>query len=57
METLKNKRLQDLTVEDLEKLAQQHAEPYERMFKKVARPAFMEGILWAQKTLKEQRGC
>lgn len=57
METLKNKRLQDLTVKDLEKLAQQHAEPYERMFKKVARHAFMEGILWAQKTLKEQRGC
>ena len=57
METLKNKRLQDLTVEDLEKLAQQHAEPYERMFKKGARHAFMEGILWAQKTLKEQRGC
>lgn len=57
METLKNKRLQDLTVEDLEKLAQQHAEPYERMFKKVARHAFMEGILWAQKALKEQRGC
>lgn len=57
METLKNKRLQDLTVEDLEKLAQQHAEPYERMFKKAARHAFMEGILWAQKTLKEQRGC
>lgn len=57
METLKNKRLQDLTVEDLEKLAQQHAEPYGRMFKKVARHAFMEGILWAQKTLKEQRGC
>lgn len=55
MET--RKLLQDLTVQDVETIAQKHAEPYEPMFKKVARHAFMEGILWAQKTLKEQRGC
>lgn len=46
--TITNKRLQDLTIEDLERIAQEHAEPYETRFKKVARHAFMEGVLWAQ---------
>lgn len=55
MEAIKNKRLQDLTIEDLEQVAQEHAEPYETMFKKVARHAFMEGVLWAQKLSKRQK--
>lgn len=54
MDTITNKRLQDLTIEDLEKIAQEHAEPYDRMFKKVARHAFMEGVLWAQKVGNRQ---
>ena len=49
MDTITNKRLQDLTIEDLETLAQRHAEPYEPMFKKVARHAFMQGVIYAQK--------
>ena len=53
--TITNKRLQDLTIEDLERIAQEHAEPYDRMFKKVARHAFMEGVLWAQKLHKNGR--
>ena len=57
MYEINHKELHELTVEDLEKLAQQHAEPYERMFKKVAKHAFMEGILWAQKTYKPIRSC
>ena len=55
MEAIKNKRLQDLTIEDLEQVAQEHAEPYETMFKKVARHAFMEGVLWAQKLSNRQK--
>lgn len=52
MKKLEKKRLQDITVEDLEKLAQEHSEPYEPMFKKVARHAFMQGVIWAQKHMK-----
>ena len=53
--TIINKRLQDLTIEDLERLAQEHAEPYEPMFKKVARRAFMEGVLWAQRLQRQPK--
>ena len=49
MKNLKKKALQDITVEDLERLAQEHSEPYEPMFKKVARHAFMQGVIYAQK--------
>lgn len=53
--TITNKRLQDLTIEDLERIAQEHAEPYDRMFKKVARHAFMEGVLWAQRLQRQPK--
>lgn len=52
MKKLEKKALQDITVEDLERLAQEHSEPYEPMFKKVARYAFMQGVIWAQKYMK-----
>ncbi len=55
MDTITNKRLQDLTIEDLERIAQEYSEPYDRMFKKVARHAFMEGVLWAQKLGKQPK--
>ena len=55
MDAITNKRLQDLTIEDLERLAQEHAEPYEPMFKKVARHAFMEGVLWAQRLQRQPK--
>lgn len=55
MET--RKLLQDLTVQDVETIAQKHAEPYEPMFKKVARQAFFEGVLWAQKVSREGLSC
>lgn len=55
MDAITNKRLQDLTIEDLERLAQEHAEPYETMFKKVARHAFMEGVLYAQRLQRQPK--
>lgn len=55
MET--KKTLRDLTVQDVETIAQEHAEQYEPRFKKVARHAFFEGILWAQKVSREGLSC
>jgi hypothetical protein len=55
MDTIKNKSLQDITIEDLERIAQEHAKPYEPMFKKVARHAFMEGVLWAQRLQQQPK--
>ncbi|MBQ2015624.1 MAG: hypothetical protein II207_01330 [Clostridia bacterium] len=54
MDTITNKPLQDITIEDLERIAQEYSEPYDRMVKKVARHAFMEGVLWAQKVGNRQ---
>lgn len=55
MDAITNKRLQDLTIEDLERIAQEHSEPYDRMFKKVARHAFMEGVLLAQRLQRQPK--
>jgi hypothetical protein len=52
-----HKTLHDLTVEDVETAAKENAERYEPMFKKAAKAAFIEGIMWAQKTHKEGRLC
>ena len=52
-----HKTLHDLTVEDVETAAKENAERYEPMFKKAAKAAFIEGIMWAQKTYKPYRSC
>ena len=41
--------LHDLTIEQLDKAAKDHASGYDRMFQKVARTVFIEAVLWAQK--------
>ena len=51
------KTINDLTIDEVSEAAQKHSEPYEPMFKKVARHAFTEGVLWAQKVHKERRLC
>ena len=57
MYEINHKTLHDLTVEDVETAAQENAQQYEPMFRKAARAAFIEGIMWAQKTYKPYRSC
>ena len=52
-----NKTLHDLTIDDVDTAAEVNAEQYERMFRKAARAAFIEGVIWAQQTNKEQQTC
>lgn len=51
------KTLHDLTIDDVDTAAEANAEQYERMFRKAARAAFIEGVIWAQQTNKEQQTC
>ena len=55
MYEINHKELHELTVEDVETAAQENAQQYEPRFKKVAKAAFIEGIMWAQKTYKPYR--
>ena len=57
MYEINHKTLHELTVEDVETAAQENAQQYEPMFKKAAKAAFIEGVLWAQKTYKPIRSC
>lgn len=57
MYEINHKELHELTVEDVETAAQENAQQYEPMFKKAAKAAFIEGVLWAQKTYKPIRSC
>ena len=57
MDNLINKTIHDLTIEDVETAAQENAERYIDRAKNVAHQAFIEGVLWAQKTYKEYRAC
>ena len=57
MYEINHKTLHELTVKDVETAAQENAERYEPMFKKAAKAAFIEGIMWAQKTYKPYRSC
>lgn len=57
MYEINHKTLHDLTVEDVETAAKENAERYEPRFKKAAKAAFIEGIMWAQKTYKPYRSC
>ena len=51
------KRMDDITVEQVNEAAQKNAEQYETMFKKAAKAAFIEGVLWAQKYNWEGPTC
>ena len=57
MYKINHKTLHELTVEDVETAAQENAQEYDQMFRKAARAAFIEGVMWAQKTYKPYRTC
>lgn len=57
MYEINHKTLHELTVEDVETAAQENAQQYEPMFRKAAKAAFIEGIMWAQKTRKPYHAC
>lgn len=45
--------MQDFTIEQVNDAAERNAEEYDTLFRKAARAAFIEGVLWAQKTHRE----
>lgn len=57
MYEINHKTLHELTIEDVETAAKENAEQYDPMFRKAAKAAFIEGIMWAQKTYKPYRSC
>lgn len=54
---INHKTLHELTIEDVETAAQENADRYIDRAKNVAHQAFIEGVLWAQKTYKPYRSC
>lgn len=57
MYEINHKPLHELTIEDVETAAKENAEQYEPMFKKAAKAAFIECIMWAQQTYKQHQSC
>lgn len=57
MYEINHKTLHDLTIEEVETAAQENAERYIDRAENVAHQAFIEGVLWAQKTFKDCRPC
>lgn len=51
------KTINDITIEDVNEAAQKNAEEYIDRFQKVAKAAFIEGVMWAQKIHNERRSC
>ena len=49
------KTINDITIEEVNEAAQKNAEEYEAKFKKAARAAFIEGVLWAQREYNSNR--
>lgn len=47
------KNVADLTIDEVSWAAQENAAEYDTMFKKTARSAFIEGVMWAQKVQRE----
>lgn len=47
------KNIADLTVDEVSCAAQKNAEAYDTMFKKAAKAAFIEGVMWTQKVQRE----
>lgn len=50
-----NKTINDITIEDVSQAAQKNSEGYIDRAKKVAKQAFIEGVMWAQKVHLERR--
>lgn len=50
-----NKTINDITIEDVSQAAQKNSERYIDHAKKVAKQAFIEGVMWAQKVHLERR--
>ena len=44
------KTINDITIEEVNDAAQKNSEEYAVPFQKAARAAFIEGVLWVQKT-------
>lgn len=57
MYEINHKTLHELTVEDVDTAARENAEHYIDRAKNIAHQAFVEGVLWAQKTYKPIRSC
>ena len=57
MYEINHKTLHELTVEDVDTAAQENAQRYEPSFRDAAKAAFIDAIMWAQKTYKPIRSC
>lgn len=49
------KTINDITIEEVNEAADRNAAEYDIIFKKAARAAFIEGVMWAQKVHAEHR--
>ena len=52
-----NENIQDITIEQVTLAAEDNAARYIPRTKNIARQAFIEGVIWAQKAYKEQEPC
>lgn len=48
------KTIDDITVEQVSAAAELNAEQYDTMFKKAAKAAFIEGVVWAQQEHRKE---
>lgn len=51
------KTINNLTIDEVSAAAEKNSGEYVDRFQKVAKAAFIEGVLWAQKVHKERRLC
>lgn len=49
------KTINDITIEEVSSAAAENSERYVDRAKKIAEQAFIEGVMWVQKTLKNER--
>lgn len=51
------KSIQDITIDEVTQASKENAEKYIDRAKNIAERAFIEGVMWAQKTYNTQRSC
>ena len=51
------KSIQDITIDEVTQASKENAEKYIDRAKSIAERAFIEGVMWAQKTYNTQRPC
>lgn len=51
------KTINDITIDEVSQASKENAEKYIDRAKKIAEQAFIEGVLWAQKTYNTTRSC